>query len=283
MLERVDRVQLVVRDRDAAAKTFAEILGARPIGESRSVYLGAKRTVLALGESEVELCQPTGPGPAEAHLSRWGEGLLAAGVSVSDLTELHAHLAGEGVEFVEEDDRTWLEPAHTGGALVVVTPSARRVPAGLVRGFFEVTHTITSPWTDVAQRYTDLFRLDPAGFVPITSERFGYVGTLAFFDRERLDRIEIAQVTDPASAMGRWVAKRGDSLYMAYVEAADVRPIIERLAQRSARWTPRGDDPKTERDGLWIHPSALHGLLLGVSRTGLAWEWSGRTERAARA
>ena len=33
-----------------------------------------------------------------------------------------------------------------------------------------------------------------------------------------------------------------------------------------------------ERDGLWIHPGALHGLLLGVSRTTLAWEWSGRPE-----
>jgi catechol 2,3-dioxygenase-like lactoylglutathione lyase family enzyme len=270
MLERVDRVQLVVRDREAAARTFAELLGAKPVGESRSRYLGARRTVLALGAGEVELCQPSEPGPAEAHLARWGEGLLAAGVSVANLTDLYVHLAGEGIEFVEEDEQTFLEPAQTGGALVVVSPTGQRVSTALVRGFVEVTHTIAGPWTAVAQRYTEVFRLDPARFAPIRSARFGYEGTLALFAPDRRDRIEIAQVTDPASAMGRWVARRGDSLYMASVEADDVGAIVERLEQRGAAWTPRGGDPARERDGLWIHPKALHGLLLGVARTGLA-------------
>ena len=34
----------------------------------------------------------------------------------------------------------------------------------------------------------------------------------------------------------------------------------------------------TDPDGGWVHPKELHGLLLGVSRTGLAWDWSGRKE-----
>jgi catechol-2,3-dioxygenase len=70
MLERVDRVQLTVRDRKAAARTFGDILGAGPVEESDSAHLGARRTVLALGESEVELCEPVGPGPALIILSR---------------------------------------------------------------------------------------------------------------------------------------------------------------------------------------------------------------------
>ena len=82
MLERVDRVQLVVRDRSAAARTFVDLLDARPIRERDAAYLGARRTVLALGESEIELCEPTGPGPAREHLERWGEGLLTAGFAV---------------------------------------------------------------------------------------------------------------------------------------------------------------------------------------------------------
>ena len=36
MLERVDRVQLVVRDRQAAARTFGEVLGAQPVREAPS-------------------------------------------------------------------------------------------------------------------------------------------------------------------------------------------------------------------------------------------------------
>ena len=88
MLERVDRVQLVVRDRQAAARTFAAVLGAEPVGESESAYLGARRTVLALGQSQVELCEPAGPGRALAHLERWGEGLMTAGFSVADVPAL---------------------------------------------------------------------------------------------------------------------------------------------------------------------------------------------------
>ena len=275
MLERVDRVQLAVRDRHAAAKAFADLLGARPARESESLHLGARRTVLALGESEIELCEPAGAGLTREHLERWGEGLVTAGVAVRDMTDLHARLAEEGVEFAEDGDQTYLAPSQTAGMPIVLTPARAVARAGA--RLYEVTNTLVSDWTAAAALYARLFDLDAARFSPITSERFGYVGTLVLFDPPaRLDRIELSQVVNPASAMGRWVARRGDSLYMGYLETDDVPGIVRRLEACGARWTPRGADPKTECDGLWIHPRALHGLLLGVSRTTLAWEWSGR-------
>ncbi len=277
MLERVDRVQLAVRDRHAAAKTFTDLLGARPARDADSAYLGARRTVLALGESELELCEPAGAGPVREHLERWGEGLVTAGCAVQDMTDLHARLAEEGAEFSEDGGQTYLEPSQTAGMRVVFTPARPIARAGA--RLYEVTNTLASDWAAAAELYTRLFDLDPARYSRITSERFGYVGTLTLFDPPaRLDRIEISQVVNPASAMGRWVARRGDSLYMSYLETDDVPGLARRLEARGARWTPRGADPRTERDGLWIHPSALHGLLLGVSRTTLAWEWSGRPE-----
>ncbi|OGL07369.1 MAG: hypothetical protein A3I17_05845 [Candidatus Rokubacteria bacterium RIFCSPLOWO2_02_FULL_72_37] len=280
MLERVDRVQLVVRDRSAAARTFVDLLDARPIRERDAAYLGARRTVLALGESEIELCEPTGPGPAREHLERWGEGLLTAGFTVPDATDLHARLAEEGIEFAEEDGQTYLDPTVTTGMRCVLTAGRPPAPAGA--RLYEVTNTLASDWLAAAERYTRLFGLDPTRFSPIRSERFGYVGTLTLFDPpRRLDRIELSQVVDPSSAMGRWVARRGDSLYMCYLECDDVPALVARLAARGARFTPRGADPARERDGLWIHPGALHGLLLGVSRPTLAWQWSGRPELVA--
>lgn len=275
MLERVDRVQLAVRDRHAAAKAFADLLGAPLARDSESRHLGARRTVLALGESEVELCEPVGAGLVREHLERWGEGLMTAGFAVRDMTDLHARLAEEGAEFAEDGDQTYLEPSQTAGMRVVLTPARPAARAGA--RLYEVTNTLVSDWTVAADLYTRLFGLDPRHFSPIKSERFGYVGTLTLFDPPaRLDRIELSQVVNPASAMGRWVGKRGDSLYMCYLETDDVPGIVRRLEARGARWTPRGSDPKTEPDGLWVHPSALHGLLLGLSRTTLAWEWSGR-------
>jgi hypothetical protein len=284
MLERVDRVQLVVKDRQVAARTFGEVLGAQAVREAPSGYLGAARLVLAVGSSEVELCEPTGPGPAAEHLSAQGEGLMTAGFSTHDMATLQANLERHGCRFVSEDSRLYLEPSQTLGMRVVLSAQAARPRTGLVSHLYEVTNTLVSDWRAAADRYTRIFGLDHSRFSPIKSDHFGYVGTLTLFNpSDRLDRIEISQVTDSKSAMGRWAAKRGDSLYMCYAEADDLRPIIERLTARGARFTPRGSDPKTERDGLWVHPSALCGLLLGISRTTVGWEWSGQPARVARA
>jgi catechol 2,3-dioxygenase-like lactoylglutathione lyase family enzyme len=283
MLARVDRVQLAVADSQAAARTFREVLDALPVREAPSAYLGASRRVLAMGSSEVELCEPSGPGPAAEHLRSQGEGLMTAGFSTRDMAALKCNLERHGCRFTPEGEQVYLEPSQTLGMRVVLSPDAARPPTGLVSHLYEVTNTLVSDWRAAADRYTRIFGLDQSRFSPIKSEHFGYVGTLTLFDpTDRLDRIEISQVTDPKAAMGRWVAKRGDSLYMCYVEADDVRPIIERLTARGARFTARGPDPKTERDGLWVHPSALCGLLLGISRTTVGWEWSGQPARVER-
>jgi hypothetical protein len=279
MLERVDRIQMAVADAAEAARAFQDLLVAEPAREEDSEYLNARRTILTLGASEVELCVPRGAGIARAHLDRWGPGLLTAGFSVASVPALRAHLVAEGVEFTKEGDQTYLEPTETAGMRVVISPAVTGRRLGLVSHLYEVTNTIVSPWEAAAERYARLFGLDPARFSPIRSDRFGYAGTLTLFDPPgRLDRIEISRVTNPDSAMGRWAAKRGDSLYMCYAETEDVGAIVRRLTRRHARFTPRGGDPLVERDGLWIHPSALSGLLLGISRTTVAWEWSGRPE-----
>ena len=183
-----------------------------------------------------------------------------------------------GAELAREDESDYLNAHRTivalgasevelcapRGAGVVRAHLDRWGPGLLTAGFSVasvpalrahlISEDVVSDWTAAAERYTRLFGLDPARFSPIHSDRFGYTGTLTLFDPPgRLDRIEISQVTDPKSPIGR----------------------------HHARFTPRGGDPLTERDGLWIHPSALSGLLLGISRTTVAWEWSGRPELVA--
>jgi hypothetical protein len=161
----------------------------------------------------------------------------------------------------------------------VISESTYRPRIGPVSFLYETTNTLASDWRRVAAVYAGLFGLDPARFSEIGSERFGYVGTLTLFDPpNRLDRIELSQATDDVHAMGRFVKKHGDSLYMCYVEVHDWPAVRGRLLEADARYTPRGSDPATDPDGGWVHPKELHGLLLGVSRTGLAWDWSGREE-----
>ncbi len=279
MVERIDRLQIVVADRAAAAATYARILGAEVVREDKSTHLAARRTVMALGESEIELLEPDGSGRVATALAERGEGLFAGGVATRDLAATEARLRGLGMTPTRENGQLHLEGSPGFGARFVVSPSASRQRTGPVSFLYEVTVTLVGDWRAAAAWYSGLFDLDPSRFSPIESKRFGYRGTLTLFDPPaRLDRIELSQVIDAKSAMGRWIARRGDSLYMAYIETHDIEAIIARLDGEGARWTPRGGAQEGERDGLWVHPSALHGLLLGVSRTTLAWEWSGRPE-----
>ena len=82
--------------------------------------------------------------------------------------------------------------------------------------------------------------------------------------------------------MGRFHKRRGDSLYMFYVEADDVGAIESRLTARGARFAANRRD-EAGLNGLFIHPSAFLGVLIGVSRTEQAWMWSGDPDRAHRA
>src|SRR5690242_19037577 len=177
MLERVDRIQMAVADAAEAARAFQDLLGAEPAREEDSDYLNARRRILTLGASEVELCVPRGPGHVRAHLDRWGPGLLTAGFSVASVPALRARLVAEGVEFAKEGEQTYLEPSETVGTRVVVSPAASGRRLGLVSHLYEVTNTLVSPWAAAAERYTRLFGLDPSRFAPIRSERFVYAGT----------------------------------------------------------------------------------------------------------
>jgi len=281
MLERVDRMQLAVRDRARAAQTFVALLGAAPAREEASDYLNATRSILSVGESELELCEPRGPGVAQDFLDRWGEGLMCAGYASLRLDALAANLDRLGAAYTREGEQLYVPGTTTAGFPMVLSKLVERPRIGDVSFFYEATNTLDSDWHAVAARYAELFALDASKFSPIASDRFGYEGTLTLFDPPaRLDRIELSQTfADRPSAMRRFVERRGgDSLYMCYVETHDFDALKARLVAGGATLTPRGGDVERERDGVWVHPKNLHGMLLGISRTTLAWEWSGRPQ-----
>jgi len=278
MLACVDRILVAVKDLGKAAETYAALLGTEQRSTTRSRALGAQRLVLALGGSEVELLQPEGAGPVREFLDRRGEGLFAAGLASRDLTALVDRLKSRGVGITKEGGQAHIAPEDTHGLRIVLSPLRERQGPGPVKHLYEVTNMVSDRQA-AAARYTDLFALDPSRFCPITSEAFGYTGALLLFDPPaRLDRIELAQVVDPGSAMGRFVGRHGESLYMCFVQADDLRPIVGRLDARGARWAQAPGEMKAEH--LFIHPSGLHGVLMGVSRTNHAWVWSGRPELA---
>ncbi|HKV15642.1 MAG TPA: VOC family protein [Reyranella sp.] len=279
MLDRCDRVQIAVHDAAKAASRYKKLLGGEVSRRDHSRYLDARRTILAIGESEFELCEPDGAGRTRKFLDARGEGLMTAGYCTADLDGMAKRWEGLGIAYEREGEQLYLGGDVTFGLPMVISQSTYRPRVGPVSFLYETTNTLASDWRRAAALYAGLFGLDPARFCGIGSDRFGYVGTLTLFDPpNRLDRIELSQATDDVHAMGRFVKKHGDSLYMCYVETHDWPAIRGRLLDANARYTPRGSDPATDPDGGWVHPKELHGLLLGISRTGLAWEWSGRED-----
>ncbi len=271
----LDRIQVVVRDRTQAADAWTRLLDAAVVGEDRLRVLGCRRTTLAVGASEVELLEAEPGGVVE----KAGPGLFAAGFASDDPAALRGRLESKGVAVESEGDQMFLaaEALGDGGMRVVVSPARERRRQGLLTHLYEVTNLVADParWS---ARLADLFGLDPGGFVPIRSEHYGYEGVLTLFRPGVLDRVEVIHPHDRDKTMGRFHAKRGACLYMGYGEsdrADEIRDRARSLAPDD--WTgPAGDAPV---DNLFLHPRALGGVMLGVSRSTFAWTWSGAPER----
>jgi catechol 2,3-dioxygenase-like lactoylglutathione lyase family enzyme len=276
MLERVDRVLLAVKDAQEAATTLTAVLGGEKVREDQIGIYNAGRVVVQCGRAEFELLAPAGEGAVASHLAQWGEGLFAAGFAARDIGAISRHIDDAGLHFRDEAGQVFIEPGQTRGMRTVITPEMEMGAPGLITHLYEVTN-IVEDHKQAASYYAHAFGLDAARFCPIESERWGYVGTLTMFDPPaRLDRIELTQTTDPTKAMGRFFARRGESIYMCFAESDEPQAIIRNLSERDARFT---GDPDFG-DSLFIHPSGFHGMLMGISATNLAWKWSGRPELA---
>ncbi len=280
-MDRVDRVQIAVHSAEKASTTFSRLFGTEVVRQSPSQYLSAVRTILAFGESEIELCEPDGTGRVADFIAERGEGLMTAGLSCAAPGKLAARLQALNFEVIEENGQFYLPGEDHFGVPFVITETRPRNRIGPVSFLFEVTNTFMSDWRRVAAHYAGIFGLDPSRFVRLESEAFGYDGSLTMFNPpDRLDRLELSQVVRDDVPMSRWVKRHGDSLYMCSCETHDIENLVHRFIEAGVRWIPRGDSIENERDGFWTHPADLHGLLMGVSRTTVPWEFSGRPEFA---
>ncbi|MGC2276095.1 MAG: hypothetical protein WA571_08805 [Candidatus Binatus sp.] len=282
MLKRVDRVQIAVADSSAGEKVVAEVFGGELVRRDKSAPLSAKRSTMQAGSSLIELLEPDGAGAVQDFVAKWSGGLFGAGFSVDDLGAAAHHFTESGVNFDQSAGQLYLDAAATYGMRTVISQHHERAPVGAIRWIYEVTNVVAD-WKAAADRYARIFGLDASKFSAIESKNFGYTGTLTLFDPPaRLDRIEIAQITDPNLAMGRFHQRRGDSLYMFFVETDDAGALEQRLQARGSRFAAHTRDAAGLAE-LFIHPSAFLGVLIGVSRTEHAWTWSGDPERAKRA
>ena len=276
MLTRIDRVQITAHDAAAVANRWVELLDARIVRQDQVPILGAQRIVVGVGDAEVEILQPTGPGPVARHLAAGG-GPFAAGLATKNIPHMRRRLAEAGIVPTQIGKQFFVDSGRLAipGLNIVISADIERSRAGLMSNLYEVTHLTDDP-AGAAASMARLFELDTRNFVPIRSEAFGYDGSLTLFDSNALHRIETIHPYDAGKTMGRYFERFGPTLYMCYGETDRLPELRERLQRLAPRdWT--GSD--ADNNGLFVHPRALGGIMLGVSRTTYAWTWSGHPDR----
>lgn len=274
MLTRVDRVVLAVADAAPVAKAWGELLGAEVDAEDAVVGLAARRTRLRLGTGRVDILEPDGQGPVQEAVRRRGGHLYAAGVATADLRDVVVALQQRDVDHVAEgtlsDGEVWVDAGH--GLMLAIDLDTPLPAVGRVDELYEVTNLVDDA-EQAGRGLAELFELRESAFEPIASKEYGYAGTLTLFDPDRLHRVEVIHPHDADKTMGRYYAKHGESLYMCFAETGELPAITGSLAAQGAPHTAVGDHTT------FIHPKALGGVMVGLSRRTYAWTWSGRPER----
>jgi len=126
-IKRINHIAVLVEDIDASLKFWHDILGIAPSHVTDIPHEAARVAFLPLGESEIELVQPTA---SDSGLNRFiekhGPGMHHLCLEVDDLQGLLVQLKAHGVQLINEQPRVgedgknyaFIHPKSTNGVLV---------------------------------------------------------------------------------------------------------------------------------------------------------------------
>ncbi len=105
------------------------------------------------------------------------------------------------------------------------------------------------------ERYTTLFglRVHHRG----ESKEFGFKNAIL---PTGIGHIELLQPTDPDKAVGKFLARHGEGVYLVGFESKDIPGAVKELRGRGARV----DSPRP--DIAWVHPRDCHGLFVELRK-----------------
>ena len=127
MLDKIHHLGYAVESVETASRFYKESFGAEPTEPETVEEQGIVATMFGVGDSMVELMQPTHPdSPVGRFLARRGEGFHHVAYQVEDLEAALARLKKTGVELVDEVPKvgaggTRTAFVHPKGAFGVLT------------------------------------------------------------------------------------------------------------------------------------------------------------------
>ena len=105
------------------------------------------------------------------------------------------------------------------------------------------------------ERYTRLFGLEVHRRGE--SKEFGFKNAIL---PTGIGHIELLQPTDPDKAIGRYLAKHGEGVYLVGFECRDIPGGVAHLKKHGARVDGRRGDIA------WVHPADAHGVFVELRK-----------------
>jgi methylmalonyl-CoA/ethylmalonyl-CoA epimerase len=109
LIQKVHHVGIAVQDLEAALRFYRDVLGLPLHKQAVVEEQGVRAALLAIGQSEIELLEPTGPDtPVGRFIARRGEGLHHICFQTDDVARELEGLKAKGVELVDQQPRRGL-------------------------------------------------------------------------------------------------------------------------------------------------------------------------------
>jgi methylmalonyl-CoA/ethylmalonyl-CoA epimerase len=128
---------------------------------------------------------------------------------------------------------------------------ARSAQGGVMLGDVIELSVVVRDLDAAIERYTKLFGLKVHH--RSESKEFGFKNAIL---PTGIGHIELMQPTDPTKAVGKFLAKNGEGVYLVGFESKDIPGAVAKLRKDGVRVTsPR-------EDLAWVHPQETNGLFV---------------------
>jgi len=127
MFKKIDHLGIAVDDLEAAVKLYRDTLGLNYAGQEEVPEQKVTTAFFLLGESSLELLEPTSPdSPVAKFIEKKGKGIHHIALRVDDVAEAIVELKKKGIRMIDEVPRSgahgakiaFIHPKSTPGVLV---------------------------------------------------------------------------------------------------------------------------------------------------------------------
>jgi methylmalonyl-CoA/ethylmalonyl-CoA epimerase len=124
---KIDHIGIAVKSLSEAIKIYEDAIGLQVSGYDQVDEQGVRVAMLNIGESRIELLEPTGPdSPIEKFMRKRGEGIHHIAVTVENIEKALERLKASGIRLVDNEPRkgahntrvAFIHPSSTHGVLL---------------------------------------------------------------------------------------------------------------------------------------------------------------------